>query len=145
MASLVCEHTHKKTRRNIQTWASSVGEGRRLPRDLRCNRRSVFWRQTIFKWGSDATRLLQQVLAGKLPAVSLSATRERMLKEALEQIQSGNVKQHQSVETLIGESLYARHRLFFGAPNGFTSTDVFQCPQHNYMLLPPGVRYWSWK
>jgi len=50
--------------------------------------------------------LLQQVLAGKLPAVSLSATRERMLKEALEQIQSGNVKQHQSVETLIGESLY---------------------------------------
>jgi len=47
--------------------------------------------------------LIPQTLITKFPPVALSEQGEKMLKEALEEVRAGKVKEHESAESLINE------------------------------------------
>jgi len=47
--------------------------------------------------------LIPQTVVTKFPSVTLSEQGEEMLKEALEEVKAGKVKEHESAESLISE------------------------------------------
>lgn len=50
--------------------------------------------------------LIPQAVVEKFPEITLSSKGEQLLKEALEEVKKGKVKEHQGVQSLINELRY---------------------------------------